>query len=176
MYPPSLSHDEISPRRRKYIRNATLGLIGITVLSLTAWIYFKELEPGIPLMNNVVVFALLNLNIILLMVLVLLVLRNLVRLFYSIRSGAGGARLQVKLIVAFVGFTLIPTIALFFVASGVDRQKLQLSVRHEGGRSAQRLFEVAQTYYRESERNALADAQAITAQIVSRGWGALTRK
>ncbi len=175
MYPPTLSYDEIATRRRKYIRNATLGLIGITVLSLTAWIYFKELEPGTPLMNNVVVFALVNLNIILLMVLVLLVLRNLVRLYYSIRSGAGGARLQVKLIVAFVGFTLIPTIALFFVASGlIDKSfNFLFDTKVEGALKGS--FEVAQTYYRESERNALADAQALAAQIVSRGWGELTR-
>ena len=98
---------------------SAIGLIGITVLLLTAWIYFKELEPGTPLLNNVVVFALVNLNIILLMVLALLVPRNLVRLYQSSQSGLGGLRLQVKLIAAFVGFTLGPSVVLFLIASGL---------------------------------------------------------
>ncbi|MDP6279405.1 MAG: PAS domain-containing sensor histidine kinase, partial [Nitrospinota bacterium] len=66
--------------------------------------------------------ALVNLNIILLMVLALLVVRNLVRLYHSSRQGAGGLRLQAKLIAAFVGFTLVPSVLLFVIASGLINQ------------------------------------------------------
>ena len=122
MYPTSLNYDELSARRRKNVRKATLGLICIIVLMFTALIYFKKLEPGTPLLNNVVVFALVNLNIILVMILVLLVVRNLVRLYNSPQRRTGGVRLQVKLIAAFVGFTLVPSVALFIIASGLINQ------------------------------------------------------
>ncbi|MEE9274954.1 MAG: ATP-binding protein [bacterium] len=173
MYPPSLSYEEMAARRRKNIRRAALGLIGITVLSLTAWIYFKEVEPRTPLLNNVVVFALVNLNIILLMVLVLLVLRNLVRLYYSTRSGPGGSRLQVKLVLAFVGFTLIPSVALFVVASGLIDKSINslFDIKVEGALKGS--FEVAQTYYREAERNSLGQAKLLAKQIEALGEGAL---
>ena len=108
MYPATLSYDEIAARRRKNILKATLGLIGITVLLLTAWIYFKELDPGTPLLNNVVVFALVNLNVILLMALALMVVRNLIRLFYAARTGPGGARPPPPLLPPSVGFSPLP--------------------------------------------------------------------
>ncbi|MDA1001122.1 MAG: hypothetical protein O2807_11495, partial [bacterium] len=165
MYSPSLSQEEIVLRRRKNIRRATLGLIAITILALTAWLYFKDVEPGTPLLNNVTVFALVNLNIILLMVLVLLVARNLIRLYYSSRTGPGGSRLQVKLILAFVGFTLVPTIALFAVASGLINKSINtlFNIKVEGALKGS--FDVAQTYYRESERGVLIDAKRIALQL-----------
>ena len=173
MYPTSLTYEEITARRRKNARRATLGLIGITVLLLTAWIYFQELEPGTPLLNNVVVFALVNLNIILLMVLVLLVVRNLVRLYQSSQSGPGGLRLQVKLIAAFVGFTLVPSVVLFLIASGLINQSFNTLFNMKVERALKGSFEVAQTYYRESEGDTLAEARRLAKGIESRGWGAL---
>jgi two-component system nitrogen regulation sensor histidine kinase NtrY len=171
-----MDYDEIALRRRKNIRKATLGLIGFTILLLTAWIYFKELEPGTPLLNNVAVFALVNLNIILLMVLALLVVRNLVRLYHSSRQGAGGLRLQAKLIAAFVGFTLVPSVLLFVIASGLINQSFNtlFNMKVEGALKGS--FQVAQTYYRESEQSALAASSRLAKSIEANGWGSLEKK
>ncbi len=176
MYPTSMDYDEIALRRRKNIRRATLGLIGFTILLLTAWIYFKELEPGTPLLNNVVVFALVNLNIILLMVLALLVVRNLVRLYHSSRQGAGGLRLQAKLIAAFVGFTLVPSVLLFVIASGLINQSFNtlFNMKVEGALKGS--FQVAQTYYRESEQSVMAASNRLAKSIEANGWGSLEKK
>ena len=60
MYSSNFTYDteeEIHSRRRKNVLRAVLGLIGISVILLTGWIYFKELDPGTPLLNNVVVFV-----------------------------------------------------------------------------------------------------------------------
>ncbi len=176
MYPTSMDYDEITLRRRKNIRRATLGLIGITILLLTAWIYFKELEPGTPLLNNVAVFALVNLNIILLMILVLLVVRNLVRLYHSSRRGAGGLRLQVKLIAAFVGFTLVPSVLLFVIASGLINQSFNTLFNMKVEDALKGSFQIAQTYYRESERRALAASKRLARSIEANGWGSLEKK
>jgi two-component system nitrogen regulation sensor histidine kinase NtrY len=176
MYPTSLSYEEIAARRRKNIRRATLGLIGITVILLTAWIYFKELEPGTPLLNNVVVFALVNLNIILLMVLALLVASNLVRLYQSSQSGPGGLRLQVKLSAAFVGFTLVPSVILFLIASGLINQSFDTLFNMKVENALKGSFEVAQTYYREAEKDTLADAKRVANGIEERGWGRLKKQ
>ncbi|MFC1491424.1 ATP-binding protein [Nitrospinota bacterium] len=176
MYPTSLDYDDLAARRQKNIRRATLGLIGITVLLLTAWIYFKELEPGTPLLSNVAVFALVNLNIILLMVLGLLVARNLVRLYYSSRKGPGGLRLQVKLIAAFVGFTLVPSVALFVIASGLINQSFNtfFNMKVEGALKGS--FQVAQTYYREAEKDTLSSAKRLAKKIETNGWGSLEKR
>jgi two-component system nitrogen regulation sensor histidine kinase NtrY len=175
MYPTSLDYDDITARRRKNIRRATLGLIGITVLLLTAWIYFKELDPGTPLLDNVAVFALVNLNIILLMLLVLLVVRNLVRLYHSSRKGPGGLRLQVKLVAAFVGFTLVPSVALFVVASGLINQSFNtfFNMKVEGALKGS--FQVAQTFYRDAEKDTLISAKRLAKSIEGNGWGGLDK-
>src|SRR3990167_8728466 len=170
MYPATLSYDEIAARRRKNILKATLGLIGITVLLLTAWIYFKELDPGTPLLNNVVVFALVNLNVILLMALALMVVRNLIRLFYAARTGPGGSRLQVKLILAFVGFTLVPSVVLFFLASGLINKSFNTIFSMKVENALKGSFEVAQTFYRETERNVLADAEQLARRVEQSSW------
>ncbi|MEE9256942.1 MAG: hypothetical protein V3V56_07215, partial [bacterium] len=176
MYPTSLDYEDIAARRRKNIRMATLGLIGITVLLLTAWIYFKELDPGTPLLDNVAMFALVNLNIILLMVLVLLVARNLVRLYHSSRQGPGGLRLQVKLVAAFVGFTLVPSVALFVVASGLINQSFNtlFNMKVEGALKGS--FQVAQTFYRDAEKDTLRSAKRLAKSIEGNGWGSLEKR
>ena len=161
MYPKRLKNLEISSRRRRTLLRSFIALIIIATLSFTAWIYFKELEPGVPLLNNVVVFALVNLSMILLMVVLLLVAKHLVRLYYEGRTGAGHSRLQLKLVLAFVGFTLIPVVALFVVASGLINQSFNALFNMNVERALKGSFEVAQTYYREVERNALFSASRL---------------
>ena len=165
MHSKHLSHEEISLRRRKTLLCSFIALIAIATLSFTAWIYFKELEPGVPLLNNVVVFALVNLSIILLMVVILLVAKNLARLYYERRAGTGRSRLQLKLILAFVGFTLIPVVALFVVASGLINQSFNALFNMNVERALKGSFEVAQTYYREVERNALFSASRLALML-----------
>ena len=156
-----LRNEEISSRRRRTLLRSFIALIIIATLSFTAWIYFKELEPEVPLLNNVVVFALVNLSIILLMVVILLVAKNLVRLYYEGRTSAGRSRLQLKLVLAFVGFTLIPAVALFLVASGLINQSFNALFKMNVERALKGAFDVAQTYYREVERNALFGASRL---------------
>lgn len=138
-----------------------IGLICAAALSLTAWISFKEIDPGIPLLNNVVVFALVNLSVILLLVVALLVAKNLMRLYYERNLAAGGSRLQLKLVLAFVGFALIPIAALFVAASGLINQSFNALFSVKVERALKGSFEVAQTYYRELEKSALSNANRL---------------
>ena len=95
------------------------------------------------------------------MVVILLVAKNLVRLYYEGRLVAGRSRLQLKLVLAFVGFTLIPVVALFLVASGLINQSFNALFNMKVERALKGSFEVAQTYYREVERNALFGASRL---------------
>lgn len=161
MHPVRPSQEEIAARRRKHLIRLLIALIVIATLSLTAWLYFKDPEPGIPLLNNVVVFALVNLSIILLMVVLLLVAKNLMRLYYGRKQNPGGARLQRKLVLAFVGFALIPTVALFLVASGLINKSFNALFNVSVENALKGSFEVAQTYYREAERSMLFSASRL---------------
>jgi nitrogen fixation/metabolism regulation signal transduction histidine kinase len=70
------------------------------------------------LAGNIIFFLLINLNLILLVLLVFLVTRNLVRLVFERRRGIFGSRLRTRLVLAFIGLSLVPSLLLFLVARG----------------------------------------------------------
>ncbi len=173
MYSSNFTYDteeEIHSRRRKNVLRAVLGLIGISVILLTGWIYFKELDPGTPLLNNVVVFSLINLNIILLMVLIVLVVRNVVQLYSSARSPSGKGRLQLRLILAFVMIALLPTLGLFVVASGLIDKSFNTFFNPKVENALKSSYDIATEYYRESEELLLIRGREIGEEIESRSW------
>ena len=86
---------------------------------------FASLSRERTLASNVGFFLLINLNIILVMVLGFLVVKNIVKLVLDRRRNILGSRLQVRLITAFVGLSLVPTVLLFLVAKGILSSVLQ---------------------------------------------------
>jgi two-component system nitrogen regulation sensor histidine kinase NtrY len=77
------------------------------------------------LTSSLTFFALINLNIIVVMVLVFLVVKNIVKLVLDRRKNILGAKLRTRLIAAFVGLSLIPTVLLFLVAKGILESVMQ---------------------------------------------------
>ncbi|MEK6538044.1 MAG: PAS domain-containing sensor histidine kinase, partial [Nitrospirota bacterium] len=69
--------------------------------------------------NNILIFTLFNINIILLVVLLLLLSRNVVKYIFDRQQNVLGNKFRTKLIAAFVGFSLIPSALLFIVANGL---------------------------------------------------------
>ncbi len=79
--------------------------------------WFFQLRSDLPLSGNLVLFAFINLNVLLLLLLAYLVLRNIVKLIFERKRNILGSRLKTRLIAASVGLTLIPAIPLFWLAS-----------------------------------------------------------
>jgi len=105
-----------SRRRRRELRIIVVIFILFT-LSLILEINFSGLSQKLPFINSVLFFALMNVNIILIGLLLFLVFRNIIKLFWERHGRILGAKLKTKLVVVFVSFTLIPTILLFTVAA-----------------------------------------------------------
>jgi len=66
-----------------------------------------------------------NLNILLLMIVVVLLLRNVIKLYFERRRRVFGSALKTKLVIAFVSFSIIPTVLLFFYASGTIKRAFE---------------------------------------------------
>ncbi len=106
-----LTTEEI--RRRKREKRLIAILIPfIIALSFTEYFLIKN-SIHLPKWSNLVVFAIININTILLLLLAFLILRNLVKFIFEDRSKFLGAKLRTKLVVAFVVLTFVPTIMLF---------------------------------------------------------------
>ena len=69
-----------------------------------------------PVSGNVLVFTLINFNVLLLLLVVFLVLRNLAQLVFERKSKIAGSRLRTKLVISFISLSLIPTGLLFFIS------------------------------------------------------------
>jgi two-component system nitrogen regulation sensor histidine kinase NtrY len=154
---------ELSPESRKK-RNELLiiGIISILIVILTA-IEIKIPQVGgmIPIANNIVIFSLININIILILLLIFLVIRNLVKLIFERKRKVLGAKLRTKLVVAFVTLSLVPTVLLFFVAAGFITNSVEHWFKAQVEQSLQGSLEVVQTYYRDFANNAVSSAQQI---------------
>ncbi|MGE4560107.1 MAG: ATP-binding protein, partial [Desulfobulbus sp.] len=73
-------------------------------------------DLGLPLSSTVLVFALININGLLLLLMLYLVLRNLVELIFERKQHLLGSRLRTRLVISFISLSFIPTAILFFVA------------------------------------------------------------
>ncbi len=130
---PSSTQSHKRKRRQRIIWTmATLAVI-VYFGVMEGW--FFRLESDVPLTGNIL-FALVNLNVILLLLLTYLVLRNIVKLIFERKRNILGHKLRTRLVIAFVGLTLIPTIPLFwlttqFIFSSMDHwftQKVEHSL------------------------------------------------
>ncbi|WP_459915184.1 sensor histidine kinase [Desulfocicer niacini] len=95
------------------------GLVMLMLLFLVGILTFAEtritdIGDQFPISNAVLVFILINTNLLLLLSLILLVFRNLVKLYYEKKNKQFGTRFKTKLVMAFVALALLPTTVLFY--------------------------------------------------------------
>ena len=116
-----MSAAENEQRRKELARRKRERIIMVVLLLLVAGLTFLEtqvvtISTPLPMGSSVLIFALININALLLLLVIFLFFRNLVKLMMERRRGVLGARLRTKLVVAFVILSLAPTAVLFFAA------------------------------------------------------------
>lgn len=160
-----------TPKQQKQDKKAhriafwvTLSLLLFSV-ALTTY-SLRNLRRAPLQLDKIIVLTLFNVDIILAVLLLLLLSRNLIKLYFERRHKILGAVFRTKLIAAFLGFSLIPTILLFIfiIGSGYLTNSIDnwFSVRAE--RPLVTSLEVAQ-HYRQSYHDLVLRA----AEDISRG-------
>jgi two-component system, NtrC family, nitrogen regulation sensor histidine kinase NtrY len=159
--------DEAKRRKREGLA------ILITSVVVLAFAYFEVQLPDVSseysLSNNIVFFLLININIILLILLVFLVVRNLVKLVFERKRGILGSRLRVRLVIAFVGLSLVPTLLLFVIAGGFVTRSFERWFDIQVETALQGSLEIGQTYYQNSANNALFYARQLSRRVTEQG-------
>jgi len=147
-------------------------IIVIISLLIVTFTYFEMRLPqvgeGVPIAHNIIIFSLINLNIILLLLLIFLVIRNLVKLIFERKQRILGAKLRTKLVGAFVSLSLVPTLLLFLVSVGFITHSMDKWFSDQVDHSLQGSLEVAQTYYRDFANNAIYYGRQISRSISHR--------
>jgi len=109
----SRRHSEQRRRRREYI--IILAILPIIALITYIESHISLISGDVPIATNIFVLGLININIILLGLLIFLVIRNTVKIFFEGRGRLLGSKLRIRLIASFVALTIVPTFLLFFV-------------------------------------------------------------
>ncbi len=113
-------------RRTMHLRPVWIVLILLLPCLALTFYYSHFLAPSgeetdsfLPTTSYAFVLLLLNLDLIGFVVLLLLLSRNLIKAYFERRHRLFGSGFRTKLVAAFIGFSLIPTVLLALVASGL---------------------------------------------------------
>ncbi|MBW1616032.1 MAG: PAS domain S-box protein [Deltaproteobacteria bacterium] len=109
-----LSAEDIKRRRKEFIIIAFI--IVIVAISTFVEAKFIRLGADFPISNAILIFIIIDINVILLILLLFLVFRNLAKLLYDRSNKVMGSKLRTKLAVSFITMTLLPTTVLFFLS------------------------------------------------------------
>jgi len=102
-----------------------LGVSVALLALLGGYVLFGAGPDDESLFNNLLVFTLVNLNIMALLVLIVMVGRNVVKLMFERRRGILGAKLRSRLMGAFVLIAIVPMTLSFVVASGLINEAVE---------------------------------------------------
>ncbi|MFI5339764.1 MAG: ATP-binding protein [Candidatus Methylomirabilales bacterium] len=149
-------------RRNRIILASVLVLVvGLTAVQ----VLIQQLRFPSPIASNILIFALVNINIVLLLLLVLLLFRSLFKVYLERRENVLGSKFRVKLAVAFVGLALLPAIVLFLVASNLITTSVDSWFNIQVEESLDKALEVAQTYTRASQERTLILTRQFAARL-----------
>lgn len=143
---PAVSAREKRRRRREAI---LIVAAGIAVVVFALW---EIRRPGATdsAAGNVFSFFVVNLNIVLLLLLVFLVLRNVLRLYIDRRRQVPGSRLRSRLVLAFASIAVFPAAVMLLISLEFSTNAIDDWFNREVEDSLLGAWRLAQTYYRET--------------------------
>lgn len=150
---------------------------GAIILATALGVFlFASLQARLPqlndshnLANNVIFVLLIDLNIILLVLLIFLVGRNLIKLFYERQRKLLGSHLRFRLVLAFVAISLFPAILLFFIGVGFMTRSIEnwFTVQVEGALEGS--LEAANAFYNHLGDEALFYGRQLAVEVAEDG-------
>lgn len=100
-----------SQERRKRRREIVLAAVAVLLIIILSWVELRLLG-----LKSYLFFALFNVNLILLILVLFLVLRNVIKLMLDRRRRVLGSGLRFRLVLAFGILSLVPTLIMFLLS------------------------------------------------------------
>ncbi len=156
---------------KKSKREALIIILSLLlIVFLThAELRLSDISSDVRTVDNILIFGLINVVILLIVLLVYLVCRNIARILLERKRNPFGSKLRGKLVVAFVALSLIPTLLLFFVSASFINSSIKNWFNKQIEWSLSESLEVAQTYYRKTAEDALHFGRQISTVLADRG-------
>jgi two-component system nitrogen regulation sensor histidine kinase NtrY len=152
-------------RRKRRNRLISFGILICLIVLTAIQVLIQQLRFPTPIAGNILIFALFNVNLILLLVLILLVSRSLFKIYIERKNRVIGYRFRTRLIAAFVGLSLLPAIVLFLAASNFITISVESWFNVQVENSMRGSIDIARAYYQVTEGNTLFQMKEIGARI-----------
>jgi two-component system nitrogen regulation sensor histidine kinase NtrY len=165
--PPGAFPPEVRRRRREGALIAGI-IVAVVLLAVFQFRLPQSFGSG-SLGTDAVLIALIDLNLILLVLLVFLVGRNIAKLIFERRRRIMGSHLRTRLVGAFVAIALLPATLLFLVALVFVSNSIERWFNGQVENSLEGSLEVAHAYYEDLAGSALGFAREIAARVGAEG-------
>lgn len=153
----------------KRILRSPAFLIGsfllLTLAATIVQIWAPPVRYSSRLISHLIVIFLFNIDFILAAALILVLLRNIVKLYWDRKRKVFGSGFKSRLIGSFLLMVLIPSILLFIVASGFLNSSVQRWFSFPITDSLQSSLEVAKGYYDQTKANTVLIARQISDEL-----------
>lgn len=156
-------------RKRREIIIIVSLFIAVVLLS---YFGFKAFDLGLdlPVSGSILVFSLININVILLLLLLYLTFRNLVKLVFERKKKIMGSKLRTKLVIAFISLSLLPTIILFFVSVQFINTSIEYWYNLPIERTLSNAVDVKQDYYQKINNELVLFGNNISRLVTHNGY------
>jgi two-component system nitrogen regulation sensor histidine kinase NtrY len=158
-------------RRKKRIRLIILACL--VLIPLLTYLETRVVQMGavpFPVSGNVLIFVLINFNVLLLLLMVFLVLRNLAQLVFERRRRFLGTKLRSKLVIAFVSMSFFPTGLLFFIALQFVSTSMDYWFNINVAQSLEESISIAKNTYQEAQDQVDRQARLIAERLESKRY------
>ncbi|HIE33163.1 MAG TPA: HAMP domain-containing protein [Thermodesulfobacteriaceae bacterium] len=158
--------EERLKRRREFY----LILIGLILFTLFAFLEFKAFQilPFKFSDQNLIIFALIQINLILLLLVIYLVLRNLLKTIFEARNSRLSRSLRLRLTLSFVVLSFIPALLLFAVSYRFIETSLEYWFGSNLDQQLEKALFEARAYYQDKEREILVKTQSFINNYVKK--------
>ncbi len=146
---------QLSQRQRKKKKRLIrrVILICLCFIPLFIWLESSLLKADftLPISSDILIFGVINLNVLFVLLILFLVLRSLAELFFESRQNIAGSKLKSKLVISFISLSLIPTILLFFISLQFISTSMDYWFNSNIEISLQNSLDLAKSYIQETK-------------------------
>jgi two-component system, NtrC family, nitrogen regulation sensor histidine kinase NtrY len=164
-------------RRRPHLTPVWTVLFLLAPCLALTYYYAQDILTGaaapdslLPDASYAFVLLLLNLDLIGFVVLTLLLSRSLIKAYFERRHRLVGSGFRAKLVAAFIGFSLIPTVLLAVVASGLVTKAMDVWFNDQIEQVLKDSQDVARMHHEGHVALAINNARAISLEIYREEW------
>jgi two-component system nitrogen regulation sensor histidine kinase NtrY len=162
---PDSPPESLPEQRKRRRERVLLALTLIMVVAITSLEVHLVHQGGQPVSGSLMAFGLLNVNAILLLLFTFLVFRHLTKLFLERRRQVFGSRLRIRLVLAFITLTMLPTLFLFFMAWQLISSRVDYTLDRQVQESLERALVMSQLYAQETGERLQAYGRLLTYEM-----------